>query len=69
VLGYVLNHISSETSLATETNREVLLGLTGVPCLGDFPFLEMSEGQKTVPLDLFEQEFDVRLLEPVLLQG
>lgn len=68
VLGYVLNRISSETSLPADTNREVLLGLTGVPCLGDFPFVETTERQKTVPLYLFEQEFNMRLLEPVLLQ-
>jgi dethiobiotin synthetase len=69
VLGFVLNRISNETSLAADTNREVLLGLTGVPCLGDLPFIEAAETHKAFPLDLFEQEFNVRLLEPILLHG
>ena len=68
VLGYVLNRISSETSPAAETNREVLSGLTGVPCLGELPFIETNESRKTFPLDLFELEFNMRLLERVLLQ-
>jgi dethiobiotin synthetase len=69
VLGYVLNRISNETSLAADTNREVLFGLTGVPCLGDLPFVESAENLKTFPRNLFEQEFDIRLLEPILFQG
>lgn len=68
VLGYVLNRISNETTLASETNREVLFGLTAVPCLGELPFIEKTETQMTLPLDLFEKEFDLRLLEPVLSQ-
>jgi dethiobiotin synthetase len=67
-LGYVLNRISSETSAAAETNRGVLSGLTGVPCLGDLPFIETAETRKTFPFDLFEQEFDFRLLQPVLFK-
>lgn len=66
VLGYVLNRLSNESSPAAETNRQVLSGLTGVPCLGDFPFIETTETQKTLPFDLFEQEFDTRLLQPFL---
>ena len=68
VLGYVLNGSSKETSLAAETNREVLLGLTGVPCLAELPFIEAAGLQKTIPPDLFEKEFDLRLLAPALLQ-
>jgi dethiobiotin synthetase len=68
VLGYVLNSTASETSLAVETNREVLLGLTGVPCLGDLPFIETTGTRETFPLDLFEQEFNIRLLEPAFSQ-
>ena len=67
-LGYVLNRLSSETSATAETNREVLSGFTGVPCLGDLPFIETTEIQKTFPVDLFEQEFDTRLLQPFLLK-
>jgi dethiobiotin synthetase len=65
VLGYVLNRISNENSLAAETNREVLFGLTGVPCLGELPFIEMAGTQKTFPADLFESELDMRLIEPI----
>jgi dethiobiotin synthetase len=68
VLGYVLNRTAHETSLAAETNREVLSGLTGVPCLGDLPFIETIGTRETFPLDLFEQELNVRLLEPALSQ-
>ena len=66
VLGYVLNRISNENSLAAETNREVLFGLTGVPCLGELPFIEMAGTQKTFPVNLFESELDMRLIEPIL---
>lgn len=65
VLGYVLNRISNENSLAAETNREVLFGLTGVPCLGELPFIETAGTQKTFPVDLFESELDMRLIEPI----
>jgi dethiobiotin synthetase len=63
VLGYVLNRVSNENSLAAETNREVLSNLTGVPCLGELPFIASSESQKSFPLDVFEEEFDLRFLE------
>lgn len=62
-LGYVLNQISSDTSLAAETNREVLSVLTGVPCLGELPFYDT---QKFLPYDLFEKEFEFRLIAPLL---
>ncbi|MGH8546238.1 MAG: dethiobiotin synthase, partial [Gammaproteobacteria bacterium] len=65
-LGYVLNRISNETSLAAETNREVLADLTGVACLGELPFSEIAETQKHLPFDLFQKEFDLRVIEPVL---
>jgi dethiobiotin synthetase len=65
-IGYMLNRLSGAFSLAADTNREVLLGLTGVPCLGEMPFIEAGEGQKNFPIDLFPQLFDVRLLEPFL---
>ncbi|MGH7795992.1 MAG: dethiobiotin synthase [Candidatus Binatia bacterium] len=68
MLGYVLNRISNDTSLAAETNRKVLSGLTGVPCLGELPFSEMTETHKYLPVDLFEKEFDLRVIEPVLLR-
>jgi dethiobiotin synthetase len=66
VLGYVLNRISNDYSLAAETNREALFGLTGAPCLGELPFIETAGFQKTFPLELFENEFDMRPLESIL---
>ena len=67
-LGYVLNRNSNEPSLAAETNREALSNLTGVPCLGELPFVESNESQEILPLDLFEQQFDLRLLDSVLVR-
>jgi dethiobiotin synthetase len=66
VLGYLLNCISNETSLATETNREVLANLTGIPCLGELPFVATAETDKRLPVDLFKKEFNLRLIEPIL---
>ena len=69
VLGYVLNHLSSETSLAAATNREVLMGLPGAPCLGELPFVEAPESENYDPVDLIERGFDLRLLESILPSG
>jgi dethiobiotin synthetase len=66
VLGYVLNRISNESSLAAETNREVLSGLTGVHCLGELPFIETAQAGETFPLDVFEAEFDLRTIVTIL---
>ena len=68
VLGYVLNRISNERSLAAETNREVLSGLTGFQCLGELPFIETAQVGETFPLDVFEAEFDLRTIVPALLR-
>jgi len=62
LFGYVLNRVSNEPSLAAETNREVLLGLTGVPCLGELPFNE--PGAELA--NLFEEELDLRTIELLL---
>lgn len=62
LLGYVLNSISNETSLAAVTNREALLGLTGVPCLGELSFQESAaEVSKSL-----EAELDLRIFELLL---
>lgn len=62
LLGYVLNRVSNEPSLAAETNREVLLGLTGVHCLGELPFQEPeAEVSKSV-----EAELDLGIFELLL---
>ena len=62
LFGYVLNRVSNEPSLAAETNREVLLGLTGVPCLGELPFHEPDADLA----NLFEAELDLRNIELLL---
>ena len=59
LLGYVLNRLSNEDSLAAETNREVLLGLTGVACLGELPF----QGSGAALADSFEAEIDFRTID------
>lgn len=66
VLGYVLNQIESQPSLAAETNREALVSLTGVPCMGELPYIEDSHRQKAPPLELIDEQFDLRILEPVV---
>jgi len=58
LLGYVLNRPTSESSLAADTNREVLSGLTGVACLGELPFQEPSADWA----DLFDAEIDLRTI-------
>ena len=69
VWGYVLNCVSNENSLAANTNREVLSGLTGVQCLGELPFVETAQPRETFPLDVFEEEIDLRTIVPALLRG
>lgn len=66
LLGYVLNRVSNENSAAAETNREVLLGLTGVPCLGELPFIDDPKVE-TIPAGVFEAEFDLGPLEGLLV--
>ena len=66
VLGYVLNQIESRPSLATETNREALASLTGVPCIGEIPYFEPSQKPKAPPLDLMKEEFDLRMIKAVI---
>jgi dethiobiotin synthetase len=65
-LGYVLNQLSNEPSLAAATNREALFGLTGVPCLGELPFVEAVETSGDATLDLFAERFDFRFIDLVL---
>ena len=66
MLGYVLNQIESHPSLAAETNREALVSLTGVPCMGEVPYFEDSQRQKAPPFDLIDEQLDLRILETVM---
>ena len=66
VLGYILNQVASESSLATETNRDALLSLTAVPCVGEIPYLNDLETSRVSLPDLFEENLDLRPLEMLL---
>jgi dethiobiotin synthetase len=66
VLGYLLNRITNETSLAAETNREALTYLTGVPCWGELPFVDQERCSEAEAVQLFERELDPALIERVL---
>lgn len=61
-VGYVLNQIESELSLAAQTNREVLAGLTGVPCLGELPFV----ADESRSMGLLASELDLSAFELLL---
>lgn len=65
VLGYVLNYLEEKPSLAADTNREALLSLTAVPCLGEIPWITDLQANRSSLADLFEERLDLRLLEVV----
>ncbi len=65
VLGYVLNDMEPERSLAGDTNREVLASLTGVPCLGELPYLEDPGARKMPSAEFMEERFNLQILRPV----
>jgi dethiobiotin synthetase len=64
VLGYVLNHLESQTSLAAETNAEALRFLTAVPCLGEIPYIDDLKTKRT----FFGEAID-RLVGSISLLG
>jgi dethiobiotin synthetase len=68
VLGYVLNQVESELSLAAETNREALATLTAVACAGEFSYFAGSETDEMGGLNWFADRFDLRRIESVLKQ-
>jgi hypothetical protein len=49
-----------------ETNREVLAGMTGVPCLGELPFAGEPVSFNGETLDRLEQQLDLRWIELAL---
>jgi dethiobiotin synthetase len=67
VLGYVLNHLEQQPSLAAETNAEALRYLTAVPCLGEIPYIEESTKQSLVA-DFFEERLGPLLQRMLLYQ-
>jgi len=65
-IGYVLNRVAAESSLAAETNREGLSGLTGVPCLAELPFVNESKSDDGEVLTLLDGELDLKTIEVLL---
>jgi dethiobiotin synthetase len=72
ILGYILNRVESEASLAAETNSAALTTLTSVPCLGEIPYLPRqrevaSFAERPAALaDLIEGRLDLAPLETAL---
>jgi dethiobiotin synthetase len=69
VLGYLLNQIEKEPSPAAQTNREALASLTGVPCMGELPYIQGLETGKIAAADWFEERLELGLLGSVLNHG
>jgi dethiobiotin synthetase len=65
VLGYVLNQIENQPSLAAETNREALVSLTGVPCMGELPYIQELETGKMALADWLNGRLKLGLLGSV----
>jgi dethiobiotin synthetase len=66
VLGYVLNEVQSGSSLAVDTNRAALSGLTSVPCLGEIPYSLNFATEHLSPASFFDERLDLRPLQTVL---
>jgi len=66
VLGYVLNQVASKSSLASETNRDALLSLTAVPCVGEIPYVDGLETSRASLSGVVEEKLDLRLVEMLL---
>jgi dethiobiotin synthetase len=66
VLGYVLNEIQSEPSLAADTNRAALSTLTSVPCWGELPYLPPTGTDHLALESFFADRLDLTALRPVL---
>ncbi|HWP60186.1 MAG TPA: dethiobiotin synthase [Candidatus Acidoferrales bacterium] len=66
VLGFVLNRLEQEPSLAAETNRAALRALTSACCLGEVPYLGAEATKDPGLSNLFAARIDLALLECVL---
>lgn len=66
VLGYVLNQIQGEPSLAAETNRVVISTLTSVPCLGEVPYFTSAGDEPAALAAFFEERLDLMPLRSLL---
>jgi len=65
-IGYVLNRVTAEWSLAAETNREALSGMTGVTCLVELPFISEGTTDDGKLRTLLDREFDFTTIVPLL---
>jgi dethiobiotin synthetase len=62
VIGYLLNHPTASSDLATQTNARTLAYLADVSCLGVLPFLSLSgdvEHDRTFLGDVFSAAVDL----------
>ena len=66
VIGYVLNRVEDQSSLAAETNREALSTLTGTPCVGNIPFLSPSDQEIGALTKCFYDQLELPLLRSIL---
>ena len=66
VLGYVLDQIQCEASLAADTNRGAMAALTSVPCLGDISYLPSMGSDSLALAGLFAERLDLKALQPIL---
>lgn len=66
VLGYLLNRLDDQSSLAADTNREALLSLTAVPCLGEIPYIEDLGAKRALLAGMFEGKLDLQPMQAVL---
>lgn len=66
VLGYVLNRVDKDASLALDTNRETLFTLTSVPCLGELPYFDGSGPIDDSIAEMFCEHLELRALDPML---
>ena len=65
-IGYVLNRVAIESSLAADSNREAMTGMTGVACLGELPFVGDGKAGNGPLLTLLDSEFDFQTIELLL---
>jgi dethiobiotin synthetase len=68
VLGYVLNQLESEPSLAAQTNHEALSTLSAARFAGELPYVSGSEYGRNLPPDWFAEQFDLQTVHSLLNQ-
>jgi len=69
VLGYILNQVASEASLAAQTNPAALRFLTSVPCLAEMPYIEDLDRKWSSLAGLFDERLKLQPLQTILSHG